>query len=224
MKTSDRVLLFLVFVMMIFALYAAFIYAPTEAVMGAVQRIFYFHVASAWTGLLAFFLVFLGGVMYLITKNVKWDHVAHAAAELGVFFSLIVLVTGPIWAKPVWNTWWTWDPRLTSTFILWLIFVAYLLLRSSLRQSPAIRTYSAVYGIIGFVDVPIVWMSIRWWRTIHPRVLTAEKVNLDPKMWQSVWIAFAAILILFIILMRARIALEQMREKVDALQELTQEA
>jgi len=172
LKRSDQIVLAALFVMMIVALYFAFIYAPTEKVMGTVQRIFYFHVASAWVGLLSFFFVFLGGALYLWKREEKYDHLAHAAAEMGVLFCLIVLVTGPIWAKPVWNVWWTWDPRLTSTFILWLIYVAYLLFRSSLRHHPAIRTYAAVYGIIGFVDVPIVWMSIRWWRTIHPTVLT----------------------------------------------------
>lgn len=223
MRKADKVLLAIVFIMMFMAIYAAFIYAPTEKVMGQIQRIFYFHVASAWTGLLSFFFVFLGGIMYLWKKDVKWDHFAYAAAELGILFSLIVLVTGPIWAKPVWNVWWTWDPRLTSTFILWLIFVAYLLLRSSLRNHPSIRSYSAVYGIIGFVDVPIVWMSIRWWRTIHPRVLSAEKVDLDPRMWYAVLFCFATMLVLYTILMRARIRLEKMRETVYLLQEKTQE-
>ena len=172
MKSIDRLLMMTVFVMVPVSLYFAFIYAPTESVMGPVQRIFYFHVASAWTGLLSFLFVFLGGTLYLVKKNPTYDRFAHAAAELGVLFCSVVLVTGPIWAKPVWNTWWTWDPRLTSTFVLWLIYVAYLLFRSSLASHPSIRTYASVYGIVGFVDVPIVYMSIYWWRTINPRVVT----------------------------------------------------
>ncbi|HSE39837.1 MAG TPA: cytochrome c biogenesis protein CcsA [Acidobacteriota bacterium] len=219
MSRLDRFLLLLVFLMMPIALYAAFIYAPQERVMGVVQRIFYFHVSSAWTGLLSFFFVFLGGALYLLKKDKRYDHFAYAAAELGVLFTTIVIVTGPIWAKPVWNVWWTWDPRLTSTFVLWLIFVAYLMLRSSLAHHPSIRTYASVYGIIGFVDVPIVYLSIYWWRTIHPRVITPEKVDLDPRMWYAVLICFLTILIFYAILMRMRMKLERLKEHVQSLQD-----
>lgn len=219
MRTIERIWMFLVFIAMIVALYFAFIYAPTEQVMGVVQRIFYFHLASAWTALLSFFLVFIGGAVYLWKKDVRFDHFAHAGVELGVVFSTIVLVTGPIWAKPVWNTWWTWDPRLTSTFVLWLIYIAYLLLRSSLRDHPSIRAYASVYGIIGFVDVPIVWMSIRWWRTIHPLVITSKKTNMDPRMWTSALVCFGAVLILYFILLGMRMRLEALRERVDLIQE-----
>jgi heme exporter protein C len=217
MKTGERILLFLLFPMMLISIWAAFLWAPEEKVMGVVQRIFYFHVSSAWTSLLSFFFVFVGGVLYLLKKDVKYDHFAHAAAELGILFCTIVLITGPIWAKPVWNVWWTWDPRLTSTFILWLIFVAYLILRSSLKHHPSIRTIASVYGIIGFVDVPIVYLSIYWWRTIHPRVISPEKVDLHPVMWYSVLICFLTIMILYFVLMGVRIRLEKLREKVDHL-------
>jgi heme exporter protein C len=219
MKNPDRILLFIVCVMIPVSLYLAFIYAPTEKVMGPVQRIFYFHVASAWTGLLSFFFVFLGGILYLWKKNPIFDRFAYAAAELGVLFCSIVLVTGPIWAKPVWNVWWTWDPRLTSTFVLWLIYVAYLLFRSSLTGHHSVRTYASVYGIIGFVDVPIVYMSIYWWRTIHPRVVTPEKANLDPRMWIAVLVCFGAIMILYTILMRIRMSQEELHERIYAIRE-----
>jgi len=224
MKASEKALLFLLFGLMVLALYSAFLYAPTEKVMGVVQRIFYFHVAAAWTGLLSFFFVFAGGVLYLWKKKPGYDYFAYAAAELGVLFCTIVLVTGPIWAKPVWNVWWTWDPRLTSTFVLWLIYVAYLLFRSSLHQHPSIRTYSSVYGIIAFVDVPIVWMSIRWWRTIHPKVITAQKVDLDPRMWTAVLVCFLALMVLYYVLIRIRIRVERMKDEVQLLQEALQEA
>lgn len=211
------------FVAMIVALYFAFLYAPMEKIMGQVQRIFYFHVASAWAALLSFLFVFIGGAMYLWKKKVVYDHFAHAAVELGVFFSTIVLVTGPIWAKPVWNVWWTWDPRLTSTFVLWLIYIAYLLLRSSLRDHPSIRAYAAVYGIIGFVDVPIVWMSIRWWRTIHPLVITTKQISMEAPMWLSVLVCFGAIMILYSVLIKIRMRQEALREKLDSLQEIIAE-
>lgn len=211
--------MFLLLIAMPVALYFAFLYAPTEQVMGEVQRIFYFHVSSAWISLLSFFFVFLGGVLYLWKRKPEYDRFAYAAAELGVLFCTIVLVTGPIWAKPVWNVWWTWDPRLTSTFVLWLIFVAYLLFRSSLRHHPSVRTFASVYGIIGFVDVPIVWMSIRWWRTIHPKVISAEKVDMDPRMWTSVWVCLLALLLLYTVLFICRMRLEHLKEKVDSIQE-----
>jgi heme exporter protein C len=223
MKWIDRLLLLTVFIMMLVALYAAFIYAPTEKVMGTVQRIFYFHLASAWTALLCFFMVFLGGAVYLWGKKDVWDRFAHANAELGVLFTTVVLVMGAIWAKPVWNTWWTWDPRLTSAFILWLIYIAYLLLRSSLRGHPGVRTYAAVYGIIGFVDVPIVWMSIHWWRTIHPKIIERGKINLAPEMWYSVLISFAAILLLYVVLLRSRMQMELVHDRIESLQETLEE-
>jgi heme exporter protein C len=223
LRTSDKFLLFLVFIMMPISLYAAFGYAPEERVMGVVQRIFYFHVSSAWTSLLSFFFVFVGGALYLWKKDKRYDHFAYAAAELGVFFCTIVLVTGPIWAKPVWNVWWTWDPRLTSTFVLWLIFVAYLILRSSLADHPAVRKYASVYGIIGFIDVPIVYLSIYWWRTIHPRVISPAKVDLHPKMWYSVLICWMTILLLYTLFMKLRMRMEQLKEEVQILQERVQE-
>jgi heme exporter protein C len=201
------------------ALYFAFLYAPTEQVMGEVQRIFYFHVSSGWIALLSFSFVFLGGAFYLWSKKTVYDRFAHAACEVGVLFCTIVLVTGPIWAKPAWNVWWTWDPRLTSTLILWFIFVAYLLLRASLRHHPSIRTYASVYGIIGFVDVPIVWMSIRWWRTIHPNVISMEKINMDSRMWTAAWVSFLALSLLYTVFMIYRMRLEKMRENVESIQE-----
>jgi heme exporter protein C len=214
MKKIDQFLLVLVGILMPVALYFAFLYAPEEKVMGVVQRIFYFHVASAWTGLFSFLIVFAGAVLYLLKKDLKYDRLSHAGVELGVLYFTIVLITGPIWAKPVWGAWWTWDPRLTSTFVLFLIYVAYLLFRASLKDHPAVRTYAAVYGIVGFVDVPIVWMSIHWWRTIHPKVITAEKVNLDPRMWTSLLVCFAVMLLLYFVLLRMRTNLEFLRERV----------
>jgi heme exporter protein C len=224
MKSLDKMSLALVFVAMILALYCAFLYAPTERVMGIVQRIFYFHLASAWTALLSFFFVFAGGALYLWKKETRYDHFAYAAVELGVLFCTIVLVTGPIWAKPVWNVWWTWDPRLTSTFVLWLIYVAYLLLRASLRGNPKIREYAAIYGIIGFADVPLVWFSIRWWRTIHPLVISSVKVNLEPRMWTAALVCFGAVLLLYFVLMAARMKLERLREQAELLTEKLMES
>ena len=154
--------------MMLVNLYLIFMVAPTDSVLGHVQRVFYFHVPIAIMSFLAFFVVFIGGLMYLIKRTPKWDAVAHASAEVGVVFVTLALLTGIIWARPVWNTWWTWEPRLTTTMILWLIYVAYLMVRSYAPSQSKGAIYAAVVGIIGFIDVPIVYYSVVWWRSIHP--------------------------------------------------------
>jgi heme exporter protein C len=178
------------------AFYQAWYVAPTEETMGNIQRIFYYHVPSAWTAFLLFFGNFIASIVYLIKRSEKWDSIALACAEVGVVFCTVVLVTGPLWAKPVWGIWWTWDARLTTTLVLWLIYVAYLLLRrfSESGQTP---TLAAALAVFGFLDVPIVYMSIRWWRTQHPQPVIAggQGSGLDSRMWQVLlinWVAFLA--------------------------------
>src|SRR5664280_3805407 len=150
-----------------FSTYQALFVAPTEQTMGEVQRIFYYHVPSAWTAGVCFFVNFLASVVYLWKRNLAADAVAAASAEVGVTFCTIVLITGPIWARPVWGIWWTWDARLTTTLVLWLIYVSYLLLRR-FAAGPQVQTLAAVLGIFGALDVPIVYMSNRWWVGQHP--------------------------------------------------------
>ena len=166
----DEFLGALLFAGMILALYMAFLQAPREKTMGDLQRIFYFHVSSGITGLTAFAVNFTASVMYLVRRNRWWDHVALSSAELGVMFLSIVLVTGPIWAKPVWFVWWTWSPRLTSSLVLWMLYVAYLLVRNYVLDPDRRALVSAVFGIVAFVDAPIVWFSIRWWRDCAGRL------------------------------------------------------
>lgn len=217
----SRWLLFPLYVLVLAALYGAFLYAPTERVMGEVQRIFYFHVGAAWNALLAFFVVFVAGIAYLARGNEAWDRVAAASAEVGVVFTTIVLTTGPIWAKPVWGTWWPWgDPRVMTTLVLWLIYVAYFILRSSLPESEKKYKFCAVFGIIGFIDVPIVWMSIRWWRTIHPVVITPQGSNLDPRIFQALLLSVAAFTVLYSVTLLLRLA---MRLQHAMALEITQE-
>ncbi len=207
LKISDS-LQYPFLILVLAALYTAFLYAPTEKVMGEVQRIFYFHVGVAWNSFLAFFGVFLGGVLYLVTRQDFWDRVAVASAEIGVTFTTIVLVTGSLWARPVWNTWWPWgDPRVTTVLVLWLIYIAYLVLRSSLPESDKKYKICAVFGIMGFVDVPIVWMSIRWWRTIHPVVITTSDTKLDPKMVHALIISVLAFTVLYFTILNLRVAM-----------------
>ena len=150
------------------ALYMALLQAPTERTMGDVQRIFYFHVPSAWVSFLAFFIVCIASIAFLRTGKAQWDRLAASSAEIGILFITLVLLTGPLWAKPVWNVYWTWDARLTTSLILWLIYIAYMMVRRYTSDPERGAKFAAVFGIIGFLDVPIVYMSIRWWRTLHP--------------------------------------------------------
>ncbi len=155
-------------VLMLVSLYLIFWVAPTDANLGNVQRVLYIHVPIALMSFLAFFIVFVGSLMYLIKRNNRWDSMALSAGEVGVVFVTLALITGVIWAKPVWNVWWTWEPRLTTTLVLWLIYVGYLMVRAYAPNRPKAAVYAAVVGIIGFVDVPIVYYSVQWWRSIHP--------------------------------------------------------
>ena len=203
--------------------YSALFLAPTERTMGLIQRIFYFHVPSAWTAFVAFLIVFVANVAYLLRRTPAWDWLAVSAAEVGLAFCTVVLVTGPIWAKPVWGIWWTWDARLTSTFVLWVLYVSYLLLRSLVADPERRAVVSAVFGIFAFRDVPLVYLSIRLWRTQHPQPVIAggSGSGLDPHMWRVFLTCWAALLGLMVLLLRQRYRLEVLRFEV---QELTVEA
>jgi heme exporter protein C len=212
----DNVLGVLVLIGVILALYMAFLEAPRERTMGDLQRIFYFHVPSGMVGLLALAVNFVASVMYLVRKHRWWDGLALSAAEIGVMFMTIVLVTGPIWAKPVWLVWWTWSPRLTSSLLLWMLYVAYLLVRNYVPDPDRRAATSAVFGIVAFIDAPIVWFSIRWWRDLHPSPMI-ETGGLAPEMRPALWTCAAAFLLLFIYLLRRRLFLETARQDVEML-------
>src|SRR5713101_801599 len=208
--------------------YAALFMAPTERTMGLIQRIFYFHVPSAWTGFVAFFLVLVSSIAYLFRRRPQWDWLAVSAAEVGVACFTVVLVTGPIWAKPVWGIWWTWDARLTSTFVLWVLYVTYLLLRSLVEDSSRRAVLSAVYGIFAFLDVPLVYMSIRWWRTQHPQPVIGggQGSGLHPTMRAVLFFTWLALRVLMTALIRQRFRLEmlcrecaEIRQRLDARRE-----
>jgi heme exporter protein C len=204
---------------MLLALYAIFLYAPVEKTMGVVQKIFYIHVPAAFLAYLAFFITFIASICYLYRKDSKWDTVAHCAVETGVIFCTIVLITGPIWAKPTWNVWWTWDPRLTTTLILWFTYVAYLMLRRSVKENQR-ANLSAVFGIIGFINVPITFFSIRLWRTIHPVVITSRGLNMSGPMKFSLIITVIAFCFLFFSLLIGRIRLERLKMSIAEIDEI----
>ena len=161
--------------LMLAALYMVFVYVPTEADQGIVQRIFYFHVPCAWVAFVSFALVAIAGIFYLWLGQQVWDDLGYAAAETGMVFCTLVLVTGSIWAKPIWGAWWTWDSRLTTTLILWLLYGGYLMLRAMAGDSEQGARFGAVVGIVAAIDVPIVIVSVRLWRTIHPAVLVTRQ-------------------------------------------------
>lgn len=207
------------------SLYLALVYAPEEVTMGPIQRIFYWHIGAAWVGLLlAFTVVFVTSVAYLRTRKRSWDTLALCSAEVGVLFTTIVLLTGPIWGKAAWNTYWTWDPRLTTTLVLWFIYVAYLVVRGSAEGSERKARLAAAFGIIGWVDVPIVFLSIRWWRTIHPVLVTSQGMNMVPEMKLAMFGGLIAFTLLYFWYMQQRLRLEELRRTVADLKDQLREA
>lgn len=202
--------------------YLALFFAPTELVMGQVQRVFYFHIGTAWVGLLGFILAALSGVVYLITKKMKWDRFEVAAVEVSTMFFFITIVLGSIWARPAWNTWWTWDPRLTTAAVTELIYIAYFMLRQGIEDPEKRARFGAVYTILGGVSAPITFMVIRLFRTIHPVIIGAananqEKMSMTADMKVAFFFALFAFTIIFIDLMWHRIRLGNLEEKVEQL-------
>jgi heme exporter protein C len=207
----------LVVLLVLTAFYMALFYAPMERTMGDVQRIFYFHVPSAMMAFLGFMIVLVASIGYLATSSRRWDALAQSAAEVGLLFCTITLLTGPVWARSAWGVWWTWDARLSTTLILWLIYVAYLMLRGYMGGDQRMRRFSSVLGILGALDVPIVYFSVRWWRTQHPTTFITERGSLAPAMAASLQMGMIAIFGLFVVLLWKRIDLERLREKRDLL-------
>ena len=206
-------------VLLSYALYEALVAAPTEQTMGDVQRIFYYHVPSAWTAFILFFVNFFASILYLIRRTAKADIVALVTAEVGVVFCSVVLVTGPIWARPVWGIWWTWDLRLTLTLVLWLIYVSYLVLRkfSSSGQTPLL---AAVLAVFGALDVPLVYFSIWFFRTQHPQPVIGGGGSIDPRMLRVLLINWAAFSCFAALVCWSRYRLEVVQREVEETQAL----
>lgn len=199
-------------------LWMALFYAPMERTMGDAQRIFYFHVPSAWIGFLAFFVVFVASIMFLIKRERRWDALALSAAEIGVVFTTLVLLTGPLWARKAWGVFWVWDARLTTTLILWLIYIGYLMLRATAETERRAR-FAAVLAIIGFLNVPLIFVSVQIWRTMHPQLIVTEPGGLAPQMTQTLMVCLLSFTWLFAYLLIQRVRLEQARDRVHALRE-----
>ena len=205
------------------ALWMVFGYAPREATMGDVQRIFYFHVASAWVGFFGFFVTFVASIVYLVREERHWDIVAASSAEIGLAFITMTLLTGMLWARPVWGVYWTWEPRLTISAVQWLLYVAYVMLRGSVASPEREARFAAVYGIMAFVTVPLSWFAIRWWRTIHPQVVSGEGMAMTQRMVQTLLTSIGVFTLVYITLLRQRIRLALAQDALTALQ-LAQES
>ena len=200
-----------------------FFYAPEEAVMGLVQKVFYFHVATAWVGLLGFMGAMVTGITYLRTSNRKWDVAGMASIEISLVFFLITIIMGSIWARPIWNTWWTWDPRLTTATIVELVYAAYLLLRQGIEDPDRRARFGAVYAILGSISVPLTFLSIRIFRTIHPVVIgnadptATGQFDMTPKMAMTFFFSLITFSFVFADLLWHRIRLGHLAEKVEQL-------
>jgi heme exporter protein C len=214
---------------MLLTIWAALVYAPTD-ITGNDQRIVYFHVPVAWVAFLAFFIVFCASIAYLVESSFanvlasarhrqraeRWDRLAWACAEVGVVFTTLTLISGSLWGRPIWGTWWQWDARLTTTLILWFIYVGYLVLRSYMGRSDGGARAAAVVGIIGFIDVPIVYESVNWWNTLHPGQIVLEG-NMQSQMLLALMIALTTITLLFVFLLVQVYKIHSLRAATDEL-------
>lgn len=216
-RRGERILAGLALTSLAASAILSLVVSPPDAEQGNLIRLMYVHVPAAWVAYLAFAVVFVSSIAYLVTKRTRWDRLAAASAEIGVVFTALTIVLGSIWAKPVWGTWWTWDPRLTTTAILLLIYVGYLAVRR-LPDSPARRArWAAVVGIVGFVDVPIVHLSVRWWRSLHQapaRLLGVPDVS--PIMGAALGIGFLAFTLTYVYLMAVRLRVGRLEERAVA--------
>lgn len=205
------------------AVYLALLYAPEELQMGQVQRVFYFHVATAWTALLGFVAAGVTGIVYLVTKDSKWDIIEVSAVEISLVFFFITIVLGSIWARPIWNTWWTWDPRLTTAAVTELIYIAYFMLREGIEDPDRRARFGAVYTIIGSFSAPITFFAIRLFRTIHPVVIGGSDpsalgtFDMTSKMLVAFMFALFTFSVIFIDLFWNRIRMGYLASKVEQL-------
>ena len=215
---NQRILLTLTAILILVDLGLIFLYVPTEQVMGVVQRIFYIHVPLVWMGFVSFFVVFISSILYLVKRRSLWDQIAHSSAEVGIVFMTAGVLTGAIWAKPVWGTWWTWDPKLTTTFVLWIIYLGYLMVRSFSSNTNQGARFGAVIGILGFIDVPIVYMASEWWRSLHPELLTgplSETGGLATSMRITLYFSTLSFALLLLFLIKHRTHLRRLEDNIE---------
>ncbi len=203
-------------VTMLIAIYMMFLYAPQDTMQGPVQRVFYLHLPLAWIAYLAFFIVFVASIAYLIKRNRRWDQLARSSAEVGLVFTTLVIITGSIWGRPIWGTFWEWDARLTTTLILWFIYLGYFMVRAYVSDQERAMRYAAVVGIIGFIDVPIIHMSVRWWRTLHPEPIVTQSGGpaMPDSMLYTLGVSLVAFTLFFGYLVYQKLLIEQAKDQV----------
>lgn len=219
---ADRILPWLATMAMLAAIWCVFVYVPNERTQGAVQRIFYFHVNCWWAAYLGFFMAAGASALFLWRPRSEHDLLARASIEVGMLFCTMGLVTGPIWARPIWGAWWTWDPRLTMAVILWTIYAVYLVLRSGGREEPEITRYAAVLAVIGILDIPLIMVSVRLWRGIHPSVISAPATKgglEDPRMVVALLVTMLAFALLFVWLLWLRYEGLRLRDVLERLED-----
>lgn len=190
---------------------------PADGAQGDVQRIMYVHVPSAWLAYASFFITLVGGLLYLRRGNLRFDRLAAASAEIGLVFTGLTIVTGAIWGKATWGRWWDWDPRLTTTALLFVVYAGYLLLRQSLVDRRRRARVAAVFGVVGFVNVPIVHFSVLWWRSLHqpPTVIRPGDPTIDHLLLAQLFASVAAYSLVALWLLRRRVALEEARDAAE---------
>ncbi len=198
---------------MVVGSYVGLAVVPADAAQGNVQRLMYVHVPAAWLAFLAFFVVFVMSVLYLIQRDERWDRVAASSAEIGVMFTVVTLLLGMMWGKPTWGVYWTWDPRLTTTAILLAIYVGYGALRSFADDGEKRARWSAIVGVIGFANVPIVYMSVTWWRTLHQPPSSPRSVA--PDILWTLMLNLAAFTLVYLYLMMRRIRLAKLEGELE---------
>lgn len=202
---------------MLVMMYLVFVWVPTESSMGIVQRIFYIHVPSAFVSFLAFTIGGIASIQYLASRKHGYDDLSVSANEVGLVFAVVNLITGSLWARPIWGVYWAWDARLTTMLLLALIYAAYLILRQSIAEPTQRAVVCAVVSIFGMVDIPIVYMANQWWRTQHPAPVLSGEGSLDPRMRFTLYFATAALLLVFWCLVRVRRRIEELEREAEGL-------
>jgi len=209
-----KIYLFITSIFMLINLYLIFIWAPNEINLGISQRIFYIHIPLAWLGMISMILLGITSIIYLLTNNIKWDNIAKSTAEIGVLFLSLLLLTGIIWSKPTWGIWWTWDSKLTTTLILWFIYVGYLTLRAYGPQGSQGARYGAILALLGIIDTPLIYFATIWWRTQHPELNIGPAANvsntIDISILQVLLFSLITFTALYIFLLIERYALTKL--------------
>jgi heme exporter protein C len=200
--------------------YFAFVFAPEDQLQGAMQRIFYIHVPSAWICFLAFGVTFASSIAYLSSRKEKWDTLAASSAEIGTLFTTVVLATGMMWGHAIWGVYWTWEPRLTSFLVLWLLYLGYLAVRAYVPDPARRARFSAVIGIIAFIDVPIIYLSVNWWRTLHPQqvVVTSGGPHMPTTMLVALMVGLATFTLVYVYLMRLRLDVARLATQLEEIE------